>query len=229
VRTSRGTWLPEPVVSEGDSLDSGNSGHCSPTRVGLALLCRAGESAGQPKRLAFVLHDMFGVPFRGDRAPLSRKSPGRHPTIGQPGATAGTWSEPRRQIPDLATQPPAGRCFPSRPSRAGDFRDALIEVLGPRGCLPGVDTGQRNLGLHPRCSPGAQGCRNPCGVAGSALRHAVRAGAGQRFAAGVYRPAQAAGGRGGSLGNHRAGRGGISEIDLVPGRGQTGQRHRFAH
>jgi RNA polymerase sigma-70 factor (ECF subfamily) len=143
-----GTWLPEPVVSEGGSLDPEQQTLLADS-VGLALLVVL-ESLQPAERLAFVLHDMFGVPFE-EIAPIVEKSPA---------ATRQLASRARRRVrgattaagPDLATQRRLVDAFLAA-SRAGDF-DALIEVLDPEVVFR-VDTGPRTR-LAPPLLAGAQ-------------------------------------------------------------------------
>ena len=143
-----GTWLPEPVVSEGGSLDPEQQTLLADS-VGLALLVVL-ESLQPAERLAFVLHDMFGVPFE-EIAPIVEKSPA---------ATRQLASRARRRVrgataapdPDLATQRRLVDAFLAA-SRAGDF-DALIEVLDPEVVFR-VDTGPRTW-LAPPLLAGAQ-------------------------------------------------------------------------
>jgi RNA polymerase sigma-70 factor (ECF subfamily) len=57
-----GSWLPEPLVSdEHDPIDPERQALLADS-VGLALLVVL-DSLAPPERLAFVLHDMFAVPF----------------------------------------------------------------------------------------------------------------------------------------------------------------------
>jgi RNA polymerase sigma factor (sigma-70 family) len=68
--------VPDPVVEFGDGVDPAEQGVVADS-VGLALLVVL-EALDPAERLAFVLHDMFAVPF-GEIAP----------TAGQPGAAPG--------------------------------------------------------------------------------------------------------------------------------------------
>ena len=56
-----GSWLPEPIVSLDDEVDPEQEAILADS-LGLALLVVL-ETLTPPERLAFVLHDMFGVPF----------------------------------------------------------------------------------------------------------------------------------------------------------------------
>src|SRR5215470_17023972 len=63
-----GTWLPEPIVS----LENGPEEEAElADSVGLALLVVL-DALTPPERLAFVLHDMFAVPFDEIAAILDR-------------------------------------------------------------------------------------------------------------------------------------------------------------
>jgi RNA polymerase sigma factor (sigma-70 family) len=57
-----GSWLPEPVVSVEDAESDPEYEALLADSVGLALLVVL-DSLGPAERLAFVLHDMFAVPF----------------------------------------------------------------------------------------------------------------------------------------------------------------------
>lgn len=118
------TYVPDPVVSPLDRVDPEQEALLADS-VGLALLVVL-ETLEPVERLAFVLHDMFAVPF-DDIAPVVGRSPA---------ATRQLASRARRRV----QEPPRGRAG-SRPakkvldaflaaSRAGDF-EALVAVLDP--------------------------------------------------------------------------------------------------
>ncbi|MGH2950058.1 MAG: sigma-70 family RNA polymerase sigma factor, partial [Solirubrobacteraceae bacterium] len=67
-----GAHVPEPIVSRADGVDPEHEALLSDS-VGLALLVVL-ETLGPAERLAFVLHDMFGVPF-DEIAPAVGRSP----------------------------------------------------------------------------------------------------------------------------------------------------------
>src|SRR5438876_5358290 len=67
-----GTWLPEPIVSVDTAADPEQEAVLADS-VGLALLVVL-ESLNPPERLAFVLHDLFAVPFE-EIAPMLDRSP----------------------------------------------------------------------------------------------------------------------------------------------------------
>ncbi|MEU5881210.1 RNA polymerase sigma factor SigJ [Spirillospora sp. NPDC047279] len=128
-RTQRGETslharLPDPIVSE----PATNPEHQAliADSVGLALLVVL-ESLTPPERLAFVLHDMFGMPFEEigpiiDRTPVAaRKLASRARRRVQGGAP-----EPD---PDPVAQRRVVDAFLTA-ARGGDF-DALVAVLDP--------------------------------------------------------------------------------------------------
>jgi len=118
-----GTWLPEPIVS----LENGPEEEAElADSVGLALLVVL-DTLTPPERLAFVLHDMFAVPFAEIATILDRSE----------AATRQLASRARRRVqgatprtdPDLREQRRVVDAFLAA-SRAGDF-EALLEVLDP--------------------------------------------------------------------------------------------------
>ena len=93
--------------------------------VGLALLVVL-ETLAPAERIAFVLHDMFAVPFdeiAGDRRPLAR----RGASARQPRATSG--ARVSSSPGDVARQREVVDAFLAA-SRDGDF-DALLALLDP--------------------------------------------------------------------------------------------------
>lgn len=120
-----GTWLPEPIVT-GTSEDSPEHDAVLADSVGLALLVVL-ETLSPAERLAFVLHDVFAVPF-DQIADVVGKTPA---------ATRQLASRARRRIHDSAPQPDADLAVQRNvvdaflaAARAGDF-DALLRVLDP--------------------------------------------------------------------------------------------------
>src|ERR687893_648682 len=67
-----GTRVPEPLVSRADGIDPEHEALLADS-VGLALLVVL-ETLSPAERLAFVLHDTFGVPF-DEIAPIVDRSP----------------------------------------------------------------------------------------------------------------------------------------------------------
>ena len=120
-----GTWLPEPIVS-GAQDDNPEHASVLADSVGLALLVVL-ETLTPTERLAFVLHDVFGVPF-DDIAEVVGKTPA---------ATRQLASRARRRVrqdapssdADLAVQRSVVDAFLAT-ARAGDF-EALVRVLDP--------------------------------------------------------------------------------------------------
>jgi RNA polymerase sigma-70 factor (ECF subfamily) len=129
-----GTTLPEPIVTEGEGGDPANEAVLVDS-IGLALFVVL-ETLAPAERLAFVLHDMFGVPFE-DIAPIVDRSPA---------ATRQLASRARRRVQgaapapdvDLPRQREIVEAFLAA-ARAGDF-EALVEVLDPQVAFR-VDTG----------------------------------------------------------------------------------------
>jgi RNA polymerase sigma-70 factor (ECF subfamily) len=122
---SIGAWLPEPLVSEDLEADPAHEAELADA-VGLALLVVL-ETLDPAERLAFVLHDMFGVPFAEIAAIVGRS----------PAAARQLASRGRRRVrggapvpdTDLARQRAAVDAFLAA-ARSGDF-DALLDVLDP--------------------------------------------------------------------------------------------------
>jgi RNA polymerase sigma-70 factor (ECF subfamily) len=121
--------LPDPVVDRADGTDPEHEALLADS-VGLALLVVL-ETLAPPERLAFVLHDMFGVPF-DDIAPIVDRS-----------------SDAARQLASRARRRVRGAAVPSEAdlaaqwevvdaflaaARSGDF-DALVAVLDPQVVL----------------------------------------------------------------------------------------------
>ncbi|MFJ2648192.1 RNA polymerase sigma factor SigJ [Streptomyces sp. NPDC087420] len=124
-----GVYVPDPIVSREDGVDPEQEALLADS-VGLALLVVL-ETLAPAERLAFVLHDMFAVPF-DEIAPLV----GRTPTAARQLA-----SRARRRVRGTPTVPDAdvGRqrevvdAFLAA-SRGGDF-DSLVALLDPEVVL----------------------------------------------------------------------------------------------
>jgi hypothetical protein len=91
-----GVHVPDPIVSRADGLDPEHEALLADS-VGLALLVVL-ETLAPAERLAFVLHDMFAVPFE-EIAPIV----GRSPTAARQLA-----SRARRRVQGAATSADAG-------------------------------------------------------------------------------------------------------------------------
>src|SRR5258707_8126014 len=117
--------VPEPIISPEDGLDPEHEALLADS-VGLALLVVL-ETLQPTERLAFVLHDMFAVPFE-DIAVIVDKSPA---------AARQLASRARRRVQgatpdpdtDLAKQREIVDAFLAA-SREGDF-EGLLAVLDP--------------------------------------------------------------------------------------------------
>lgn len=117
-------FVPDPVVSLDDSAGPEQEALVADS-VGLALLVVL-DALSPAERLAFVLHDVFGVPFADIAAVVDRSE----------AAAQQLASRARRRVhgspapdPDLARQREVVDAFFAA-SRDGDF-DALVAVLDP--------------------------------------------------------------------------------------------------
>jgi RNA polymerase sigma factor (sigma-70 family) len=120
-----GSWLPEPVVQV-DTADGPEDEALLADSVGVALLVVL-ETLTPPERLAFVLHDMFGVPFE-EIAPMVDRTPTAARQLASRARRRVRGAAPK-QDPDLAQQRRVVDAFLAA-ARAGDF-DALVAVLDP--------------------------------------------------------------------------------------------------
>ncbi|WP_329456445.1 sigma-70 family RNA polymerase sigma factor [Streptomyces sp. NBC_01497] len=118
-------YVPEPMVDRHGPADPEHQALTADS-VGLALLVVL-EALTPAERLAFVLHDMFGMPFE-EIAPVVDRTPA---------ATRQLASRARRRVRGSAPTPdadlPRQRAVVEAfllASRAGDF-DALVAVLDP--------------------------------------------------------------------------------------------------
>jgi len=121
---SVGAWLPEPLVKE-PATDGPEQQALIADSVGLALLVVL-DSLTPPERLAFVLHDVFGMRFDEVGRIIGRTE----------GATRQLASRARRRVrgaprpdPDLGAQRRVVDAFLAA-ARTGDFA-ALLRVLAP--------------------------------------------------------------------------------------------------
>jgi RNA polymerase sigma-70 factor (ECF subfamily) len=134
-----GAHVPEPIVSREERIDPEHQALLADS-VGLALLVVL-EKLAPAERVAFVLHDMFDLPF-DEIAPIVGRAPA---------AARQLASRARRRVHGAATVPdvdlPRQRAVVDAfltASRRGDF-DALLAVLDPdvvvradRGAVPGA-------------------------------------------------------------------------------------------
>ncbi|MBB6348154.1 RNA polymerase sigma factor SigJ [Nonomuraea muscovyensis] len=132
--------LPDPVVSPADGADPEQQALIADS-VGLALLVVL-ESLAPAERLAFVLHDMFGVPFE-EIAPIVGRTPAAARKMASRARTRVRGAAPAPD-PDLARQRQAVDAFLAA-ARDGDFH-ALVAILDPDVVLR-ADRGAVGAGL----------------------------------------------------------------------------------
>jgi RNA polymerase sigma factor (sigma-70 family) len=132
--------VPDPIVSREDGTDPEHEALLADS-VGLALLVVL-DTLVPAERLAFVLHDMFAVPF-DEIAPIVGRSPA---------AARQLASRARRRVQETATAPDADLARQREvvhaffaASRKGDF-DTLLAVLDPDVVLR-ADLGAMPVGL----------------------------------------------------------------------------------
>jgi RNA polymerase sigma factor (sigma-70 family) len=132
--------LPDPIVDRPEGIDPEHEALLSDS-VGLALLVVL-ETLTPAERLAYVLHDMFSVPFEEIGAILKRS----------PDATRQLASRARRRIRAANTTPHHADAAAHQEevveaflaaARDGDF-DALLAVLDPH-IVERVDTGSGTI------------------------------------------------------------------------------------
>jgi RNA polymerase sigma factor (sigma-70 family) len=141
-----GSWLPEPIVSDGDRDDPEQEALLADS-VGLALLVVL-DTLTPAERLAFVLHDMFAVPFEDVGEALHRT----------PAAARQLASRARRRLREATPSPDADLTRQREvvdaflgAARSGDF-EGLVAVLDPEVVFR-ADTG----GVPPRARPPVMG------------------------------------------------------------------------
>jgi RNA polymerase sigma factor (sigma-70 family) len=129
--------VPEPIVDRADGTDPEHEALLADS-VGLALLVVL-DTLKPAERLAFVLHDIFGVPF-DEIAPIVDRSPD---AARQLASRARRRVQQERTVPDadIETQREVLDAFVAA-AHEGDF-EALLEVLDPdvilrvdRGLVP---------------------------------------------------------------------------------------------
>jgi RNA polymerase sigma factor (sigma-70 family) len=133
--------LPDPIIDPADGTDPEHEALLADS-VGLALLVVL-ETLAPAERLAFVLHDMFAVPFE-EIAPIVERSPE---------ATRQLASRARRRVRGAAPAPDADlraqwevvEAFQAA-AQKGDF-EALVAVLHPEVVLR-ADGGATGLSRH---------------------------------------------------------------------------------
>jgi RNA polymerase sigma factor (sigma-70 family) len=134
--------VPDPIVDRADGTDPEHEALLADS-VGLALLVVL-ETLTPPERLAFVLHDIFAMPF-DEIAPIVDRSP---EAARQLASRARRRVQGENTVPDadLATQRKVVDAFLAA-AREGDFA-GLLAVLDPDVVLRadlGADGGSREL------------------------------------------------------------------------------------
>src|SRR5215211_4726465 len=152
-----GVRVPEPIVSREAGIDPEHEALLADS-VGLALLVVL-ETLSPAERLAFVLHDMFAMPFE-EIAPIVGRSPSAARQLASRGRRR-VQSENTVPDADLDTQREVVDAFLAA-SRDGDF-EALLEVLDPDVVL--------RADLGPLPTGGSREVRGAAAVAGQALTY----------------------------------------------------------
>jgi RNA polymerase sigma factor (sigma-70 family) len=123
-----GSWLPEPLVSVGEADHEGDPEYEAllADSVGLALLVVL-DSLTPGERLAFVLHDMFAMPF-AEIAPIVGSTPAAARQLASRARRRVRGATPAEDA-DLTQQRELVDAFLAA-SREGDF-EGLLAVLDP--------------------------------------------------------------------------------------------------
>jgi RNA polymerase sigma-70 factor (ECF subfamily) len=148
--------LPDPLIDRADEIDPEHEALLADS-VGLALLVVL-ETLSPAERLAFVLHDIFAVPF-DEIAPIVERSP---EAARQLASRARRHVRAEKTVPDtdLETQREVIDAFLAA-AREGDF-DRLLAVLDPDVVL------RQDFGP----AAGARQLRGAAAVAGQAASYA---------------------------------------------------------
>ena len=152
-----GVHVPEPIIDRADRMDPEHEALLADS-VGLALLVVL-ETLSPPERLAFVLHDIFAVPFDEIATIVDRS----------PQAARQLASRARRRVQaentapdaDLKAQREVVEAFLAA-ARDGDF-DRLVAVLDPDVVL--------RVGLGPLLVGGSREVRGAAAVARQAVTY----------------------------------------------------------
>jgi RNA polymerase sigma factor (sigma-70 family) len=152
-----GVHVPEPIVDRADGTDPEHEALLADA-VGLALLVVL-ETLSPAERLAFVLHDMFAMPF-DEIAPIVDRSPD---AARQLASRARRRVQVENTVPDadLRAQREVVEAFHAA-ARDGDF-DRLVAVLDPDVVL--------RADLGPLPAGGSREVRGAAAVAGQALTY----------------------------------------------------------
>jgi RNA polymerase sigma factor (sigma-70 family) len=128
-----GPHLPDPILSPPNAVDPADEALIADS-IGLALLIVL-DTLAPAERLAFVLHDVFDVPFEQVAAIIDRSQPAARQLASRARRRLRTTATPDT---DLAAQWELVDAFGAA-AREGDF-DALLTVLDPEIVLR-VDAG----------------------------------------------------------------------------------------
>jgi len=158
--------LPEPIIDRADGVDPEHEALIADS-VGLAMLVVL-ETLSPPERVAFVLHDIFGLPFDEIARVLDRS----------PEATRQLASRARRRVQgekivpdaDLRAQRRAVDAFLAA-ARDGDFQ-GLLEILDPDVVLR-VDFGPESESMEVRGAETVAGQAASFGQIGLVIRPAL--------------------------------------------------------
>jgi RNA polymerase sigma factor (sigma-70 family) len=129
-----GSWMPEPIVTI-DGAPTPEEEVLIADGVGLALYIVL-ETLAPAQRLAFVLHDMFAMPF-DEIAPIVGRSPEAARQLASRARRRVQGATPEPDI-ELTEQKRVVEAFLAA-AREGDF-DALLEMLDPEVTLR-IDAG----------------------------------------------------------------------------------------
>jgi RNA polymerase sigma-70 factor (ECF subfamily) len=121
-----GVHVPDPLIRVAGDLQPEDEALLADS-VGLALQVVL-DTLAPDERLAFVLHDMFQLPF-GEIAPLVGRTPGAARQLASRARRRVKGAEVRSSDPDVARQREVVDAFFAA-ARRGDF-DALVGVLHP--------------------------------------------------------------------------------------------------
>src|SRR5215216_7714296 len=121
-----GARMPDPIVDREDGIDPEHQALLA-DGIGLALLVVL-ETLSPAERLAFVLHDTFGLPFE-EIAPIVGRTPAAARQLASRARRRVRGAEIPAPDPDLARQRDVVDAF-LLAARGGDF-DALVALLDP--------------------------------------------------------------------------------------------------
>ena len=152
-----GVHVPDAVISSVEELQPEQAALLADS-VGLALLIVL-DTLAPAERLAFVLHDMFQLPFE-EIAPVVGRTPAAARQLASRARRRVSGAEIAVPDPDLGRQRQVVDAF-LEATQSGDF-DALVAVLDPEAVLR-VDPGAR----HPRAALKLRGAE---AIARQALR-----------------------------------------------------------